>query len=86
MKLYCQAGKLAGDFYSQGLDIRYAFVYQDMTRQQRGSAGGWELKAREFTTPKSIAENAKLAKAGLPACCHRIRFKVACRVLIDAAN
>ena len=41
-----------------------------------------------FTTPKSIAENAKLAESRiarmLPSA--PIRFKVACRVLIDAAN
>jgi len=41
-----------------------------------------------FTTPKSLAENAKLAESRmarmLPAA--PLRFKVACRVLIDAAN
>lgn len=41
-----------------------------------------------FTTPKSLAENAALAENRmarmLPAA--PLRFKVACRVLIDAAN
>lgn len=41
-----------------------------------------------FTTPKSLVENAKLAESRLAAMLPTapLRFKVACAVVIDAAN
>lgn len=41
-----------------------------------------------FTTPKSLAENARLAASCLQAMTPRcpLRFAVACKVLIDAAK